>query len=202
MTEHARADALLDFWFGHAALEPSAARERNKTWFQAPPSFDALLRSRYVDLPYRLSAGEFPDWGSAPRTALARIVALDQVPRNVFRGTPAAFAFDLLAQEAAIAAVEQEFDRALHPIEAVFVYLPFEHAEDRDLQQRSIELFAGLRSRSPAALDDLFDSYVDYAHRHAKVIAQFGRFPHRNTTLRRAETPAEAAYLAGGGQRF
>lgn len=202
MTDDVRAHALLDLWFGDALLDPAAARERNKTWFQATPSFDELLRSRFVDLPNRLCAGEFARWRSTPRTALARIVALDQIPRNVFRGTPAAFAFDALAQEAAIEAVERQFDRALRPIEAVFVYLPFEHAENEELQQRSIELFSALRKRSPAALDDLFDSYVDYAQRHANVITQFGRFPHRNATLGRAETAAEAAYLAGGGQRF
>lgn len=202
MTDCARADALLDLWFGDAPLDPAAARDRNKVWFQATPSFDALLRSRFVDLPNRLRAGEFAHWGDSPRSALARIVALDQIPRNVFRGTPAAFAFDALARKAAVEAVEREFDQALHPIEAVFVYLPFEHAEDEVMQQRSIELFAALRTRSPPALDDLFDSYVDYAERHAKVVAQFGRFPHRNATLGRAETPAESAYLAAGGQRF
>jgi len=202
MTDDARAHALLDLWFGDAPPDPATARERSKIWFQATPSFDELLRSRFVDLPNRLCAGEFAHWRNSPRTALARIVALDQIPRNVFRGTSAAFAFDALAQEAAIEAVERQFDRALHPIEAVFVYLPFEHAEHEELQQRSIALFSALRKRSPAALDDLFDSYVDYAQRHANVITQFGRFPHRNATLGRAETAAEAAYLAGGGQRF
>lgn len=202
MTEEVRAEAMLDVWFGDAASDPAAAREKNKTWFQATPAFDDLLRSRYGDLPSRLRAGEFSDWGSKPRTGLARILALDQIPRNIFRGTPAAFAFDGAAQHAAIEFVDRGDDQALHPIEAVFAYLPFEHAEDEALQHRSVDLFRKLLARAPKDLRDLFDSYLDYAQRHLEVIAEFGRFPHRNATIGRTATPAETAYLEAGGQRF
>lgn len=202
MTYEPRAEALLELWFGDAARDPDTARERNKTWFQASAPFDELLRSQFGDLPARLRSGEFAHWRNDPRTALARILALDQIPRNVFRGLPAAFAFDALAQEAAIEAVGRGYDHVLHPLEAVFVYLPFEHAENMDLQRQSVERFRQLRERSPAALADLFDSYLDYAQRHANVVAQFGRFPHRNATVGRPATAAEDAYLEGGGQRF
>jgi uncharacterized protein (DUF924 family) len=202
MNHEPRAEALLERWFGHATDDPVAAREHNKTWFLANPAFDDLLRAQFGDLPARLRSGEYSHWRSDPRTALARILALDQIPRNVFRGSPAAFAFDALAQEAAIEAVACGFDHILHPLEAVFVYLPFEHAENMDLQRRSVEHFSALRARSPTMLADLFDSYLDYARRHATVVAQFGRFPHRNAIVGRAATAAEDAYLAGGGQRF
>jgi uncharacterized protein (DUF924 family) len=202
MTDDVRARALLDLWFGDATLDTAAARERNRTWFRATPAFDASLRSRFGDLPDRLRAGEFEHWRNQPRAALARILALDQIPRNVFRGRSAAYAFDGLAQAAALEAVARGFDRTLHPIEAVFVYLPFEHAEDEALQRRSVAAFGELRARSPTGVDDLFDGYLDYAQRHARVIAQFGRFPHRNATLGRTPTAAETAYLEGGGDRF
>lgn len=202
MTDDVRAQALIDFWFGDASSAPAAARERNKIWFQATASFDDVLRSRYGDLPSRLQAGEFTNWGSTPRTGLARILAFDQIPRNIFRGTPAAFAFDALARRAALEFIERGEDQALHPIEAVFVYLPFEHAEDEALQRRSVDLFRALLARAPADLSDLFESYLDYAERHRKVIVEFGRFPHRNATIGRPATPAEIAYLEGGGQRF
>lgn len=202
MTDDIRAQGLLDLWFGDATSDPAATRERSKTWFQATASFDEVLRSRFGDLPSRLRSGEFSGWRSTPRAALARILAFDQIPRNVFRGTPSAFAFDALAQDAALEFIARGDDQAIDPIEAAFVYLPFEHAEDEALQRRSVELFGSLLTRSPAGLTDLFQSYLDYAQRHWKVIAEFGRFPHRNATLGRASTPAETAYLEGGGQRF
>lgn len=198
-----RAHGLLDAWFGPSPLDDAAqAGMRNKRWFQAEATFDELLRRRYGDLPGRIRAGEFAAWREAPRTALAGVIALDQIPRNIHRNTPLAFAYDQLALAAAADAIDRGHDLALHPLEAVFVYLPFEHAEDIGMQNRSVELFTRLRERAPAALGAIFDGYLDYAQRHADVVARFGRFPHRNAPLGRQATAAEEAYLAGGGQRF
>lgn len=196
------AEALLDTWFGSALDGPAQADARSKLWFRATAEFDAGLRDRFGTLPDRIRAGEFDAWKLAPRTALACVIALDQIPRNVHRGTAAAFAADAEALACAIEAVERKHDLAVHPLQAVFMYLPFEHAEDAAMQARSIELFAKLRVRAPGDLAHLFDGYLDYAHRHAEVIAKFGRFPHRNEILGRQPTPAETAYLLGGGQRF
>lgn len=112
------------------------------------------------------------------------------------------FACDADALASAIDAIARGHDLALHPLQVVFLYLPFEHAEDAVMQARSVELFTRLHERAPAELSHLFDSYLDYAQRHAEVVARFGRFPHRNGILGRAPSPDETAYLAGGGQRF
>lgn len=200
---HARAEALLHTWFGEAPLDDAAAADaRNRRWFQAQPEFDALLLKRYGDLPARCRAGEFAGWRDDARGMLARVVALDQLPRNVHRGTPFAFAYDTLALASATQALDLGHDQALHPLQAVFLYLPFEHAEDPGAQARCVELFTRLRARAPASLATHFDGYLDYARRHAEVIERFGRFPHRNAILGRPATPAEDAYLAAGGQRF
>lgn len=196
------AEALLDTWFGSALDSPAQAEASNMLWFRATAEFDAELRDRFGTLPERIRAGEFDAWKLAPRTALARVIALDQIPRNIHRGTAAAFAYDADALASAIDATARGHDLAVHPLQAVFVYLPFEHAEHAAMQARSIHLFAGLKARAPAELAQLFDGYLDYAHRHAEVIARFGRFPHRNAILGRPPTPAETAYLLGGGQRF
>jgi len=196
------ADDILECWFGDAAHDARAAQARNKLWFGRNAQFDALLAQRFGDLPRRMQQGEFDAWMLAPRTALARIIALDQFPRNLFRNRPEAFAFDQAALAAAIDAVQQQHDEALAPIQAVFIYMPFEHAEDPVMQVRAIQLMASLETRAPRELAQLFASFTDYAHRHAAVIAQFGRFPHRNEALGRASTPQESEYLAGGGQRF
>jgi uncharacterized protein (DUF924 family) len=196
------AEEILAFWFGRATADAAAAQARSKLWFRATPAFDRELVQRFGALPDRIRAGEFDAWRLAPRTALARILALDQFPRNLHRGSARAFAYDAAALAAATDALERNHDEALHPLEAVFVYLPFEHAEDAAMQARAVERFERLRARAPRALAALFDGYLDYAQRHARVIARFGRFPHRNDILGRPATAAELAYLAGGGQRF
>jgi uncharacterized protein (DUF924 family) len=112
------------------------------------------------------------------------------------------FEFDALAREVAEAALARGDDRALAPLEAVFLYLPFEHAEDLGAQDRCVALFAGLLGRAPAALRPQFESSIAYADQHREVIRRFGRFPHRNVCLGRASTDAERAYLASGGETW
>jgi uncharacterized protein (DUF924 family) len=194
-------ESLLEFWFGDSMTSEAAARDRVGVWFVANDAFDALCR-RFGDLPERAASGELDCWLGEARPALALVLAVDQLPRNLFRGTPRAFAFDLRAQSAATDAVASGFDASLHPLERSFLYLPFEHAEDLALQERSVALYEALERDAPAGLADVFTSFSDYARRHRDVIARFGRFPHRNAILQRAPTAAEAAWLEGGGERF
>ncbi len=106
------------------------------------------------------------------------------------------FEFDSNAREIAVFAVEARFDQKLRALEASFLYLPFEHAEDLALQDRSVALFEKLVSRAPVDLRPMFDQFLAYAIRHREVIRQFGRFPHRNAVLGRASTAAEIEYLS------
>ena len=115
---------------------------------------------------------------------------------------PRSFEFDPRAREVALSAIEAGFDQKLHPLEASFLYLPLEHAEDLLLQERSVELFEQLTFRAPAEMRPMFDQFSTYAVRHREVIRQFGRFPHRNGVLGRRSTPEELAYLGSGGETF
>jgi uncharacterized protein (DUF924 family) len=119
------------------------------------------------------------------------VIVLDQFPRNMFRGSARAFATDALALAAARSAVERGFDRLLSPTERTFVYLPFEHAEDLASQRRALALF---RARDP--------DNVEYARRHYRIIARFGRFPHRNAILGRESTAEEIEFLKRPGSSF
>lgn len=193
-------ERLLRFWFGDAASDDGAARRRVATWFEANDAFDGACHAEFADWPDRALRGDFVRWSETPRGALALVLALDQLPRNLFRDGARAFAYDDAARDVAVTAVERGFDRALAPIEASFLYLPFEHAEDPALQERSVAAFEALRSRAPAALADVFAGFTDYARRHRDVIARFGRFPHRNATLGRASTAEETAWLADGNR--
>lgn len=117
------------------------------------------------------------------------MILLDQLPRNIFRGSPHAFATDGLAQAAAARAIERGFDAATDSALRCFFYMPFEHAEDLALQERSVQLFTNLGDAE----------YLKYAILHRDIIAKFGRFPHRNAILGRKSSAAELAFLAEGG---
>ena len=185
---------VLDFWFG-AAGSPAYGKARD-AWFRKSDAYDAEIRARFLDLQRAAAAGELQAWQAAPDSCLALILALDQFPRNLYRGTALAFASDAQAQAAAQLAVARGFDRLLLPVQRWFVYLPFEHAEDAALQRKSLELFDGLRG------DPESSGTIDYARRHFDIIARFGRFPHRNAILGRASTPGEIEFLRQPGSSF
>jgi len=193
---------ILRFWFTDALDSVHAARARSKVWFASDTRFDAEIEQRFTDLPNRAATGALDSWMGAAQSSLARVIVLDQFPRNLYRGSARAFAFDALAVACSISAIEAGVPACLHPLQTVFILLPLEHAEDLTMQQRSVALFQELRERAPAGWESLFEGYADYARRHRDVIERFGRFPHRNAVLGRTSTPEEHAYLESGGERF
>lgn len=191
----ATADEILAFWFG-APGSPQHGQQRD-AWFRKDPAFDAAIAARFGATVEAALAGGLHTWLVQPVTTLALILLLDQFTRNIFRDTARAFAGDTLALQAARALVDAGSDRALEPLQRVFVYLPFEHAEDAAMQDESLRLFSALAAAVPG-LDDM----LDYARRHRDVIRRFGRFPHRNAALGRVSTAAETAFLTQPGSRF
>lgn len=183
----AEARSLLDFWFEG---EPDRFRKR---WFLADPAFDAALRERFRETWEAARAGAREDWAATPLGALALVLALDQLPRNLHRGFALAFATDRKARSVASAALERGFERSLGAVERLFLYLPFEHSESIADQERSVALFEA-EAASPGFAGP--DGPIAYARRHRDVIRRFGRFPHRNEALGRRSTPDERAWLA------
>ena len=181
---------ILDFWFGP---QPHAPRGE---WFRKDAAFDATIRARFGIAIESALGGAFRDWQSDPRGGLARILLLDQFTRNAFRDTPRAFAGDAGALATAIGIVDTGQDRALDRYERAFVYLPFEHAEDLAMQERSLELFGAL------AQDTGDRAALEWAEKHAAIVRRFGRYPHRNAILGRASTPEEIAFLGEPGSSF
>jgi len=177
---------INDFWFCDRA---------KVLWFEKDPAFDEEIRQRFGRSIAAAAAGELDGWTVAPESCLALLVLLDQFPRNIFRGTPRAFAADAGARRIASLAIERGFDRQMPLARRPFFYLPFEHSEDLADQSRSVALFrAWAEENDGAARDQAFDQ-LTYVLRHQEAIERFGRFPHRNAILGRQSTPEEIAFL-------
>lgn len=138
-------------------------------------------------------AGNLDAWADTAHGALALLLLLDQMPRNIHRGTAAAYASGGKARVMARASIMRGFDQHLTVAQRGFVYLPFEHAENLSDQHYSVQFFTALTA-DPAYVGA--ERTMDFVHRHHDVIRRFGRFPHRNAVLGRVSSVAEADYLA------
>jgi len=190
----ARARAFLDFWFG-----PPGDLQRfhhKQIWFRSTPEFDAAVHAGFAADHEQAVAGAFAAWEDAPLSALAHVMLLDQVPRNIFRSTPRAFASDALALAATNCALERGFDQAVPAAWRLFFYLPLEHSEALADQQRGLDLLLAL----PPVPGRKSDGHM--TRLHFEIIERFGRFPHRNAILGRESTPEELAFLVECEHRF
>jgi uncharacterized protein (DUF924 family) len=184
MTDKDWVEQVLGFWFGELTQED---------WYSGKKEVDERIVSRFGDLPDRLAHELSPDEAADQRTALAAVIALDQFPRNIHRGKAAAFATDDLAIRIARRALDAGLDAGLDNQQRQFLYMPFMHSEVLADQERCVDLFRSLDN----------EEALKYAIDHRDIIAEYGRFPHRNKALGRQSTEAEKAFLdrhAGFGQ--
>jgi uncharacterized protein (DUF924 family) len=173
-------DDVLEFWFADPAR-----------WWKKDAAFDAEVRDRFLALHDALCRGDHEDWPETARGALAYVIVLDQLSRNMFRGTARMFESDVRARAAARRAIDRGDDCHSSAEQRSFLYMPLMHSEDLADQDRSVALFA-------AGPPD----YLRYAEQHRDVIRRFGRFPHRNALLGRESTPEEQEFLRQPGSSF
>jgi uncharacterized protein (DUF924 family) len=194
--------SILDFWFGTNKDDAALAAERAKLWWIKSDETDSVIRARFEEVARKAARGELDTWAESPQGRLALIILTDQFPRNMFRNTPEAFAFDALARAWCKEGLRNNVHLALRPIERVFFYLPLEHSESLDDQEQSVALFRELVDGVGNESREVFAGFLDYALRHREVIARFGRFPHRNRILGRESTVEEIAFLKEPGSSF
>jgi uncharacterized protein (DUF924 family) len=192
---------LIEDWFGETLQSPLAISERQDWWFKADEERDVALASRYGKLVEQCAAGHMYRWLDQPEGRLALIIALDQLPRNLFRGSPRAFAYDAYTAALCLTAVHTGQDLALKPIQRVFLYMPLQHFEDLQGQETGVALYERL-ARENSEWPVFKNEFLPFARVHRNIIARFGRFPHRNAVLRRKNTPGEEEYLAGEAPSF
>lgn len=175
--------SILSFWF---------AQENRARWFKGDSSFDAEITQRFAKVYEEAKTGALSDWRRESQSALALVIALDQFPRNMFRGSSQAFATDEQALSIAKESIASKFDEKLNDDERQFLYMPFMHSENLVEQEHGMSLFSSLGD--PNAME--------YMRRHRDIIARFGRFPHRNAVLGRKTTAEEAAFLTQPDSSF
>ena len=181
---------VRDFWFGSKGSDDYG--KTRQEWFVKNPEFDESIREAFLDDVEMALAGKYDALATKQMDSLALIVALDQFPRNLFRDTAKAFVGDKRALELANEALRMEFDKNLPVAFSMFFYLPFEHSESIDDQQRCVDMFTA------AGNADL----LKWAVAHRDIIDRFGRFPHRNAILARDSTEEEIAFLQEPGSSF
>lgn len=198
MSAIAEPAAVLHFWFGADDTAATVAARQGALWWSKDTTVDQLIGARFEASTQAAAGNRLDDWAETPAGLLALILLLDQFPRNMYRDTANAFAFDDLARQCCHLGLAQGFDQQLSPMQRVFLYLPLEHSEDEDDQDYSLQLFRALCRQS--ALDDpgssaTFDRFLHSAERHHAIIARFKRFPHRNAILGRPSNAEESAFL-------
>ncbi|MBD3767114.1 MAG: DUF924 domain-containing protein [Gammaproteobacteria bacterium] len=169
--------AVLNYWFSDAA---------KPYWFALTPEVDQEIRQRFESTWQAASRHELDHWCETAEGCLALIIVLDQFPLNMYRGQELSFSTEAQARNVAKKAIEKGFESQIAKDQLAFLFLPFMHSESMADQEVSVQLFFN------ANLDD----NLPFAQHHRDIVAQFGRFPHRNAILGRTSTPAEIAYLA------
>ncbi|MDX5297822.1 MAG: DUF924 domain-containing protein [Gammaproteobacteria bacterium] len=196
------AQDILDYWFGpldDQGIPGAAFRNR---WFSGGAAFDREIRRRFLGMLTLVSERELTHWRTRAQGWLAEIIVLDQFSRHIFRGQALAFAQDRMALECSLEGIRKRHDASLPRVQRAFFYMPFMHAEKRDVQAHSVELFEALSDGVTGPLATLLEGFAQAARDHQAIIAQFGRFPHRNQVLGRESTAEEREYLETGAARF
>ena len=200
---HQGVEALLELWFDVDPNDTAGIDEQMRLWFSSSAAEDRELESRFGTLAGEAAAGALDSLAALPRGRLGLILLLDQLPRNLHRGRPAAFAGDFQALALCLDGLDRGLHAALAPMERIFFCMPLQHAEDRAIQARSVATFAALAAApAPPPLAAALRKCADYAVAHRDIVLRFGRFPHRNRTLGRESTRAEIEFLASGGASF
>lgn len=163
---------ILDFWFREVGADH---------WWVRSDENDETIRARFGDLWEEWRERTPESFLGSPQEALAGVILFDQFSRNLFRDSAEAFSTDTLALAIARGAIGKDFDKKLTEDERSFLYMPFQHSENIDDQERSVLLFTALGNANA----------LDFAKKHYDIVKQFHRFPHRNAVLGRANRPGE-----------
>lgn len=197
-----RIETILSFWFKEQELSAPQIDRRMDIWFGEDPVFDREIEEEFADDVARACEGKLDHWATEPHGRLALIILIDQFRRNIYRNSAEAFSKDRLALKLCVEGAVEKKDKSLTPIQRVFFYMPLQHAESAKVQAKALEVYNRLAESVSPTYQETFLTVAQFAELHKDIIDQFGRFPHRNRLLGRANTSEENEYLASDSPDF
>src|SRR5262249_938232 len=165
-------------------------------WFGKSEHTDQEIWNRFGADVALASRGHYDHWALDVEhlcLLVALVILLDQFPCNMYRGTPQMYACDARCLALVKRGLRIDVSERLRPIERLFLCLVLTHSESLDDQHRCMAEWD--RTMAELAADDPLNVFHEIFHRHVAVIKRFGRFPHRNMLLQRANTWAEEEFL-------
>lgn len=196
------AQKVLDFWFGLLISKTDITEKKSLMWFVNGANYDDIIRVKFKSLHKQASEGQLKYWENSPKNLLAHIILLDQFSRHIYRNSAKSFAQDRQAIQLVCEGIDAGHDQKLFFVERQFFYMPLMHAENLDMQNLSVKMFARLRDEVPDELKELYSRTLSFAESHHFVISKFGRFPELNKILGRESTDAEMEFLSTGKYQF
>lgn len=193
---------VLDFWFDGCEQDAPHIDARMDRWFGTEARLDDEIGTRFGELVDQASSGSLDHWADDPRGRLALIILIDQFRRNIHRGTAEAYSRDGQALKFCVDGIVNRAYKTLRPEEQVFFFMPLQHAESSKLQDKSVSIYRALANNVSETQRETFLTTAQFAELHRDIVAQFGRFPHRNKVLGRENTAAEESFLANEGVSF
>lgn len=193
---------ITAFWLADSLDGPENAAARRDWWYKGGVPVDDEIRARFGDMVLRACDRELMSWQETTDGVLALILLLDQFTRNLYRNTIDAYAGDPCGFEIVNHAIDEGLDKALHPVARIWLYHPFHHSEAVTEQERGLGLLRALRQEADPAWHTYVERSIKGWTRHRDIVAEFGRFPHRNEVLGRTSTEAEIAHMDAGGESF
>jgi len=193
---HPEARRVLNFWF------PESLTAAMMMWFGKDPALDEQIRADFGALIEAAAKGELDSWSEDPCECLALVILLDQMPRNIHRHKKMMYATDAKALALCSKVLYHTYHRMITPLQAIFMpCLVLTHSEEYHHQELCVDIWCHLIQHS-LPKDDPLRIFGMIFLNHLKVIARFGRFPHRNEIIERVSTPEERAFLSDKSFRF
>ena len=186
---------ILDYWLGPEDQRLEAPGEKAVIWFHGGSKVDEEITERFSQSLHDARYGKLAHLKATPKGRLALVILLDQFSRNIYRGSPEAFACDSLALDIVLEGIAQNIDQKLYPVERLFFYMPLQHAEDKEIQKLSIAKYEQLLEECDENFKPIAERSLSFARLHKNIVDRFGRFPHRSGVLSRESSDTEIAFL-------
>jgi len=189
-------DSILKFWFAVRQLDELTLDSRMNCWFGSDKAFHTELSERFAALTEEALSGQLDTWADTAKGRLALILLLEQFPRRIYGDDRRAYRGDRKALKLCEQGVANDSYKELNALEQLFFFMPLQRSESIKVQQTSVKIYKALAGRVSSTLRNTFETVAQFAELRHDIVAEFGRFPHRNIPLGRPNTSSEEAHLA------